>query len=151
MAKAKKGKLTIEDALVPVEEQEYSIPENWVWIYQNVACQLADGEKKSGEEYPYLEVKYLRGNIEAEIKERNIPKLYKDRVFKSIFKDNPNILAKMLADIIGINYEDKHLSLTFPALTALENLSYLYKMKQNDILKQHITLCVITKTQENNI
>ena len=38
--------------------------------------------------------------ITNEIKERNIPKLYKDQVFKSIFKDNPNILAKMLADII---------------------------------------------------
>lgn len=31
MAKIKKGKLTIEDALVPVEEQPYEIPENWCW------------------------------------------------------------------------------------------------------------------------
>ena len=31
MAKAKKGKLTIEDALVPVDEQPYEIPENWCW------------------------------------------------------------------------------------------------------------------------
>ncbi len=69
MAKAKKSKLTIEDALVPVDEQEYDIPNNWIWIYQNIACQLSDGEKKSGEEYPYLEVKYLRGNIDAEIKD----------------------------------------------------------------------------------
>lgn len=69
MAKAKKSKITIEDALVPVDEQEYDIPNNWVLIYQNIACQLSDGEKKSGEEYPYLEVKYLRGNIDAEIKD----------------------------------------------------------------------------------
>lgn len=69
MAKAKKSKITIEDALVPVDEQEYDIPNNWVWIYQNIACQLSDGEKKSGAEYPYLEVKYLRGNIDAEIKD----------------------------------------------------------------------------------
>ncbi len=32
MAKSKKGKLTIEDALVPVEEQPYQIPENWCWV-----------------------------------------------------------------------------------------------------------------------
>lgn len=32
MAKAKKGKLTIEDALVPVDEQPYEIPENWCWV-----------------------------------------------------------------------------------------------------------------------
>lgn len=69
MAKAKKSKIAIEDALVPVDEQEYDIPNNWVWIYQNIACQLSDGEKKSGAEYPYLEVKYLRGNIDAEIKD----------------------------------------------------------------------------------
>lgn len=33
MAKAKKSKLTIEDALVPVGEQPYEIPENWCWAY----------------------------------------------------------------------------------------------------------------------
>lgn len=35
--------------------------------------------------------------------------------------------------IFGIDYDDKNLSLTFPALTALENLSYLYKMKQSNV------------------
>lgn len=69
MAKAKSKKITIEEALVPVEEQEYNIPNNWIWIYQNFVCQLANGEKMSGEEYPYLEVKYLRGDTDAEIKD----------------------------------------------------------------------------------
>lgn len=68
MAKAKSKKITIEEALVPVNEQPYVIPDNWCWIYQNIACQLGDGEKRENEEHPYLEVKYLRGNIEAEIK-----------------------------------------------------------------------------------
>lgn len=69
MAKAKSKKITLEEALVPIEEQEYSIPNNWIWIYQNFVCQLSNGEKTIGEEYPYLEVKYLRGNTDAEIKD----------------------------------------------------------------------------------
>lgn len=68
MAKAKSKKITIEEALVPVNERPYVILDNWCWIYQNIACQLGDGEKRENEEHPYLEVKYLRGNIEAEIK-----------------------------------------------------------------------------------
>jgi type I restriction enzyme S subunit len=68
MAKAKKDKMTLEDALVPVGEQPYEVPENWCWTYQNYVCQLGDGIKLANEEYPYLEVKYLRGNTEADIK-----------------------------------------------------------------------------------
>lgn len=58
----------LEQALVPVEEQPYEVPENWCWVYQNVACQLGDGEKRNDEEHPYLEVKYLRGSKKADIK-----------------------------------------------------------------------------------
>ena len=32
MAKAKKKKMTIEETLVPVEEQPYEVPENWCWV-----------------------------------------------------------------------------------------------------------------------
>ena len=32
MAKAKSKKIAIEDALVPVEEQPYEVPENWCWV-----------------------------------------------------------------------------------------------------------------------
>lgn len=38
MAKIKKGKLTIEDALVPVEEQPYEVPENWCWTKMEAVC-----------------------------------------------------------------------------------------------------------------
>lgn len=68
----KKEELTLEEklerALVPVDEQPYEVPGNWCWTYQNVACQLGDGEKRNNEEYPYLEVKYLRGYKEADLK-----------------------------------------------------------------------------------
>lgn len=58
----------LERALVPVEEQPYEVPGNWCWTYQNVVCQLGDGEKRNNEEHPYLEVKYLRGYKEADLK-----------------------------------------------------------------------------------
>ena len=32
MAKAKKKEITIEEALVPAEEQPYEVPENWCWV-----------------------------------------------------------------------------------------------------------------------
>ena len=60
----------LEQALVPVEEQPYEVPENWCWVKNNVICYLGDGEKIDGTEYPYLEVKYLRGTKDAEIKDK---------------------------------------------------------------------------------
>ena len=32
MAKAKSKKITLEEALVPVEEQPYKVPGNWCWV-----------------------------------------------------------------------------------------------------------------------
>lgn len=55
MAKAKKGKLTIEDALVPVEEQPYEIPENWCWTKINSVANVYTGnsinERVKAEKY----------------------------------------------------------------------------------------------------
>lgn len=45
MAKAKKGKLTIEDALVPVEEQPYEIPENWCWTYLKAGFDVTSSKR----------------------------------------------------------------------------------------------------------
>ena len=42
----------------------YELPEGWKWCKQNEVCRLTDGEKKTDVSYPYLEVKYLRGNKE---------------------------------------------------------------------------------------
>ena len=56
---------------VEIEQKEieapYELPEGWKWIQQNEVCRLTDGEKISDVEYPYLEVKYLRGNKDKEI------------------------------------------------------------------------------------
>lgn len=45
----------------------YELPKGWKWIPQNEVCRLTDGEKISDVGYPYLEVKYLRGNKDKEI------------------------------------------------------------------------------------
>ena len=44
--------------------EPYKLPEGWKWCKQSEVCKLIDGEKISDKEYPYLEVKYLRGNKE---------------------------------------------------------------------------------------
>ncbi|MBR0518678.1 restriction endonuclease subunit S [bacterium] len=65
MAKKKVEALTIEEklqtALIPVDKQPYKIPQNWCWVNQGSICNLVNGEKINNAEYPYLDVKYLRG------------------------------------------------------------------------------------------
>ena len=58
------------------EELPFDIPKNWALTRMENICQLLDGEKKQGVELPYLDVKFLRGKIEGEIKEsgKYIPK-----------------------------------------------------------------------------
>lgn len=58
MAKAKKGKLTIEDALVPVEEQPYEIPENWCWTFLSSVADWGSGGTPSRKNPDYY-----KGNI----------------------------------------------------------------------------------------
>ena len=68
--KKKESSLTPEEklaqALVPVEEHSYKVPENWCWIRQNSICSLSDGEKNINELFPYWEVKALRGTKELQ-------------------------------------------------------------------------------------
>ena len=47
-------------------EAPYELPEGWKWCRQNEVCRLTDGEKKTDVSFPYLEVKYLRGNREKD-------------------------------------------------------------------------------------
>lgn len=43
MAKAKSKKITVEDALVPVDEQPYEVPENWCWTTLDQVCFFENG------------------------------------------------------------------------------------------------------------
>lgn len=47
MAKVKSKKITLEEALVSVEEQPYEVPENWCWTYLlNGFAECKDGNRK---------------------------------------------------------------------------------------------------------
>lgn len=43
MAKTKSKMITIEDALVPVDEQPYEVPENWCWTTLDQVCFFENG------------------------------------------------------------------------------------------------------------
>ena len=63
------GKIKKAKKLPEITEAEipHDIPDTWEWLRLGQLCQLLDGEKISGVEYPYLEAKYLRGKIEGSI------------------------------------------------------------------------------------
>lgn len=63
------GKIKKAKNLPEITEAEipHDIPDTWEWLRLGQLCQLLDGEKISGVEYPYLEAKYLRGKIEGSI------------------------------------------------------------------------------------
>ena len=52
----------LEQALVPEGEQPYAIPENWIWTQLGYICKVQNGPTFSGLNFPYLDVKTLRGN-----------------------------------------------------------------------------------------
>lgn len=45
MAKAKSKKITLEEAVVPVEEQPYEVPENWCWVKLEAIASVVTGKK----------------------------------------------------------------------------------------------------------
>ena len=72
MSKNKKVEMSLEEklekALVPVEEQVYKIPDNWVWTRLGEVVVLNNGEIIENEKLVYFDVKTLRENIEFEKK-----------------------------------------------------------------------------------
>lgn len=49
------------------DEKPFDIPDSWKFIRIANICQLLDGEKIKGANFPYLEAKYLRGKSEPKI------------------------------------------------------------------------------------
>ena len=43
------------------EDVDFDVPDNWELVRLGAICQLLDGEKRSGDAFPYLEARYLRG------------------------------------------------------------------------------------------
>ncbi|WP_405351406.1 restriction endonuclease subunit S [Fusobacterium animalis] len=71
MAKNKKVEISLEEklekALIPVEEQPYKIPNNWVWTRLGEIVVLDNGENIENEELDYFDVKTLRRNLDVDI------------------------------------------------------------------------------------
>ncbi|MHB9307988.1 restriction endonuclease subunit S [Fusobacterium polymorphum] len=71
MAKNKKVEISLEEklekALIPVEEQAYKIPDNWVWTRLGEIVALDNSENIENEELDYFDVKTLRRNLDVDI------------------------------------------------------------------------------------
>lgn len=49
------------------KEIDFDLPENWEIAKLGYICQLLDGEKRTSQNYPYLEARYLRGKTEPSV------------------------------------------------------------------------------------
>ncbi|MBP5443400.1 MAG: restriction endonuclease subunit S [Treponema sp.] len=94
----------------------YELPEGWKWCKQSEVCKLIDGEKIADKEYPYLEVKYLRGTKEKSFVTSG--KLIKKGT-KVILVDGENS-----GEVFAI-HEDGYMGSTFKALS-IENVDENY-------------------------
>ena len=65
----KHGIIKKSKSLNPITEDDlvFETPSSWKNVKLGEISQLVDGEKLKGKDYKYLEVKYLRGNIEPKI------------------------------------------------------------------------------------
>lgn len=112
--KIKKGKALSK---LTFEDLPFSIPETWQWLKLGEICQLLDGEKKTGLQYPYLEAKYLRGKIEATILDKG---KYVVKGTRIILVDGEN------SGEVFIATEDGYMGSTFKVLYFPQDLSASY-------------------------
>ena len=96
--------------------EPYKLPVGWKWCKQSEVCKLVDGEKIADKEYPYLEVKYLRGTKEKSFVTSG--KLIKKGT-KVILVDGENS-----GEVFAI-HEDGYMGSTFKALL-IENVDENY-------------------------
>lgn len=96
--------------------EPYKLPAGWKWCKQSEVCKLVDGEKIADKEYPYLEVKYLRGTKEKSFVTSG--KLIKKGT-KVILVDGENS-----GEVFAI-HEDGYMGSTFKALS-IENVDENY-------------------------
>ncbi|MDD7416370.1 MAG: restriction endonuclease subunit S [Spirochaetales bacterium] len=96
--------------------EPYKLPAGWKWCKQSEVCKLVDGEKIADKEYPYLEVRYLRGTKEKSFVTSG--KLIKKGT-KVILVDGENS-----GEVFAI-HEDGYMGSTFKALS-IENVDENY-------------------------
>lgn len=111
--------------------EPYELPAGWKWVQQNEVCKLTDGEKRTGEQYPYLEVKYLRGTKEKQLISEG--KFIKAGT-KVILVDGENS-----GEVFTVN-EDGYMGSTFKALEIQninENFLQFFIATKKDIFKNN--------------
>lgn len=125
---AEKQKLTAEKKIkkekplpeITAEEIPFDIPESWKWIRVNDFCYFSDGEKISGITYPYLEAKYLRGGIEAKLKD-NGKIVYTDTYVILVDGENSGEIFKVK--------ENGYLGSTFKVINICSNVFIEFALK----------------------
>ncbi len=101
------------------EEKPFEIPESWEWLRLSEIAWLSDGKKIENAKFPYLEVKYLRGSKEAEIKNKG----------KFIEKNNLVILVdgENSGEVFVVG-ENGYLGSTFKVLSYSKEIYWEYLM-----------------------
>ena len=111
----KAGKIKKEKPLPEIKEEEkpFAIPANWCWVRLGEIVELSDGTRINNSEYPYLHVKYLRGQSQASIKFEG---KFVTRRTKLLLVDGEN------SGEIFTTEEDGYMGSTFKALTYYSKL-----------------------------
>lgn len=99
------------------DEKPFDIPESWKFIRIANICQLLDGEKIIGANYPYLEAKYLRGKTEPKVLSEG---KFVKRGSKVILVDGEN--SGEVFDVL----EDGYMGSTFKILYISSNVCSRY-------------------------
>ena len=99
------------------DEKPFDIPESWKFIRIANICQLLDGEKIIGANYPYLEAKYLRSKTEPKVLSEG---KFVKRGAKVILVDGEN--SGEVFDVL----EDGYMGSTFKILYISSNVCSRY-------------------------
>ena len=111
----KEGKIKKDKPLPEIKEEEkpFAIPANWCWVRLGEIVELSDGTRINNSEYPYLHVKYLRGQSQASTKFEG---KFVTRRTKLLLVDGEN------SGEIFTTEEDGYMGSTFKALTYYSKL-----------------------------
>lgn len=92
MTKAKKKFISIEDLLVPIEEQPYDVPSNWCWTYIKTGFDVTSSKRVHKSDWLESGIPFYRT--------RELVKLSEDGVV-----DNELFISEELYDELITNYE----------------------------------------------
>lgn len=151
MAKTKNKKMTMEDALVPAEEQPYEVPDNWCWTYLPVVCTspITDGTHKtptyckSDEGVPFISAKDVtKGYIDWDNIKYITPELHDELYARLAPQKDDILLAKNGTTGIAALVEDDRIFDIYVTLAVLRpnrNIilpRYLHSLVNSPVMKK---------------